>query len=207
MAYEYDPKANPYASGRKPSRDALDRYFGKPAIDARAPQSPLDTTPSGRMTRIKQGENPQAEKDMADAAWAARFPNTQRQSKADFKAQDMTAPLPEAPPALAPDTTVKPADLMRQRTPPQSPLEAIRSANEGGAPTGAFSTPYGAIGFDRRPLMGPKLMPDSPLAISGLDSYLSTLSGGTAASAPIFQSYAKKRPSILDGADKWTQPL
>lgn len=200
---------NPTEAPYKPSRGALRRYFGEPIIDGSAPQSSLDTTPSGRARRLEaRGADRTAIKDEQDAAWAERFPNTQPQTKKGFMAEDLTAPLPVAPPAIGPDPTVKPADMMRQRTPPQSPLEAIRSANEGGAETGMFQTPYGRVGVDRRTLIGPKLMPDSPLAISGLDSYLSTLGGGAAASAPIFQSItAKKRPSVLDGADKWMQAL
>lgn len=56
------------------SRAALRERYGSRAIDARAPQSPLDTTPSGKLARFQQsGMRPDQIKSAYEQDWRAQF--------------------------------------------------------------------------------------------------------------------------------------
>lgn len=182
----------------KQSRAALRRIYGSRSIDASAPQSARDTTPSGRARRMEQeGLSATERRDESNAVWQKQF----RQ-----RGNDIVAAPQEAPPAIA-DATVRPLDLMRRRTAPQSPLDAIEQARTTGASSVVTQTPYGKIGFGAdagNQIFGPKLMPDSPIA--GIGNYLGSIT--RTSNASLFPSLRQPRkPSILDGAEKWLKTV
>lgn len=163
------------------SRSALRRIYGSRRIDASAPQAANDSTPSGRM-RVMQadGLSPKQAREADTDNWRATF------NHGDVLGDNGQRPIAQ----------VRPFDLMRRRAAPQSPLDAIEQAHATGAVNGSFPTPFGEVGFDR-----PSLMPEAPV-VENLSDYT-----GAIAATPPSSFFPKprqpKRPSILDGADRW----
>lgn len=175
------------------SRAAMRRRFGQRAIDASAPQSTRDTTPSGVAAIQKQrGVGDIAQAADTAAGWQRLFPNSQW---ADSAMKDMRAG-PPAPGEQKPQQAARPFDIMRRRQAAQTPLEAIRLARESGATSGSFATPYGQVGFADTP----KLMPEQPVA--DVSDYIGSIGGSR--TEQLFPSLRKpRRASILDGAQRW----
>lgn len=159
------------------SRAALRKLYGTRSINASAPQSAADDTPSGRF-RFAQGMG-------ADRAQAAQARD------AAFGALFRFAP-PPAPPVAG---GAPPAPLMAPLRPPNNALEAIDQANASGAASDTFPVPEygGSVSFRR-----PSLMPTAPTA--DMSPYL----GGFARSDSPFSFFKRPpRPSILTGAQQW----
>lgn len=159
------------------SRAALRKLYGTRAIDASAPQSKADDTPSGRF---------QFARDMGmgrEQAAAAR--------DSAFSALFRINPRP-AQPVVAGEL---PGPVMDPVRPPANALDAINQANAMGASSGTFPVPEygGSVSFRR-----PSLMPSTPTA--DMSEYL----GGFARSdSPLSFFKPKPRPSILTGAQQW----
>lgn len=123
--------------GYEPSRAALRRMYGTRRIDASAPQSALDDTPSGRQRALAgiglSSRQVQAEEN---ARWRSAFPE---------------------PPAAQ----VRPLSMLSNRRPPNTTLDAIQQAQANGAAYGSFPVPQygGSVSFSR-----PSLMPETPVA-------------------------------------------
>jgi hypothetical protein len=110
------------------SRAAQRKIYGTRKIDASAPQSQLDTTPSGKVTRMQQaGMNPEEIKQSYAADWKAQFApvSTLKAGQPIFSRRAMQAPgLAAAPAPMNPipgqQTLFGPDQL-----PPQKPLGLI----------------------------------------------------------------------------------
>lgn len=162
----------------KLSRAALRKKYGARSIDASAPQSSRDTTPSGRAAFLMdRGATPDQAKGELNDRWRRRFP------------------APGAAPNFPlPDEAMRPMATGPLRS-PKTALEAIEQANQGGASFGSFLSPYGPVSFDRRP----SLMPTA--AASDASEYLSGFASREQSPLSFFKP--KPRPSILSGAQKW----
>lgn len=156
------------------------RLYGSRSIDASAPQSERDTTPSGRARIDEQRGMTRAEvTEREDRLWQEKFPE-----------RPSIVPL-----AVGPERKTRPFDLVR-RGPAKSPLEAIQQANESGLGAGTFFTPYGNV-TRTASLMPAESMPD-------VTDYLNT---PARSATSLFSPRQRQRTSILDGANRWLQSL
>lgn len=210
----YAPRPEPEGLSNQPapyvqSRAALRSIYGTRRIDARAPQSAMDTTPSGMAAR-NPGQSDLQKNVAANSYWRTLFPQAR-------PGDDLTKPVaanvsPAAPgdvdeqgnPIGVAAAPIKPFDFIRQRQTPQSPLEAIRNSYSSGATSGRFTTPYGPVSYGTAGNV-PSLMPTSGIPIASVSDYVGNMRG-MAGSDSLFPSIAPKaKPSILDGASDWLQ--
>lgn len=172
MATRNEPPA-----GYQQSRSALRRIYGTRAINASAPQSALDDTPSGRQRALRDSGLTRREvKAEENARWRTLFPEPQM------------APM-----------VGRPLAMLSARRPPTSTLESIQQAQANGASYGNFPVPQygGSVGFTN-----PSMMPTTdadPSDITGL--------GGGMSMSPLSFFKQRPRPSILSGAQNWIAPI
>lgn len=167
------------------SRSALRKIFGSRSINGSAPQSAMDSTPSGIAAR-RDGSM-----DDTPSARQARLRESglrPREVKAEENARWRTLfPAPEMAP-------IQPMQRFAAR-PPSSTLDAILQANANGAVSGTFPVPQygGSVGFSR-----PSPIPSMAVADpSDLGGY------ATKTTSPLSFFRPKQRPSILTGAQQW----
>lgn len=173
MATRNEPPA-----GYQQSRSALRRIYGTRAINASAPQSALDDTPSGRQRALRvKGLNDDQILAKEDSRWSRLFSDSRPVSGAGMR----------------------PLTMLYNRRPPASTLESIQSMN----PNRDFPVPVpGYEGGSGVSLASTSLMPNTdadPSDITGL--------GGGMSMSPLSFFKQRPRPSILSGAQSWIAPV
>lgn len=166
----------------KVSRAALREKYGPRAIDARAPQSARDTTPSGRAKYLEESEGltPQG----AEKAVAQEFTKKFREPINDPN------PAPAvAPPLLTRATRQQPMFAGGLASPED--VGTVRS--QGG--TGTLQTPYGSVTLGLLPETAPpdEMAPFLPTTVSPLSNF----------------SLPQRKPlnSFLTPQSQWRKPL
>lgn len=153
------------------SRAALRERYGTRAIDARAPQSPLDTTPSGRARYLEQsGATPVEAEAQVQREFSQRFPQPAIQPQA----QPVQMPL-----------------LSRQsrRQPFQGGLaspEDVGMVRQSGG-SGTLQTPYGSVTLGLLPETAPadQLSQFLPTSVSPLTGFALPQSKPTYLGSPL----------------------
>lgn len=134
--------ATKYEAPYQQSRSALRRLYGSRSINASAPQSAMDDTPSGRQRALRDSGLTRREVAAEENdRWRTLFP-----------APDM-APVN------------RPLAMLSARRPPTSTLESIQQAQANGAAYGNFPVPQygGSVGF-----RNPSLMPAMDADVSDI---------------------------------------
>lgn len=125
------------------SRAALRERYGTRAIDARAKQSPLDTTPSGRSTYLQQTRGLTSER--AEEQQAQEF------------AGKFTPPVNQPGPVVAQPPQMGLISRQSRRQPFQGGLaspEDVGMVRQAGG-TGTLQTPYGSVTLGLLPETAP----------------------------------------------------
>jgi len=191
------PSRNQPPDGYNLSRAALRQRFGTRRIDASAPQSARDTTPSGIAARESgiRDNTPSGRRAFFTQQGMGRDTIARREAEG----WDRLFPSDEA--ALpTPDDGVNIPDLTAISTPPANALEAIERANAVGAASGSFAVPQygGSVSFRR-----PSLMPTGQVV--DFSEYLGGFATQTQSPFSFFKP--KPRPSVLSGAQEWLGAL
>lgn len=170
------------------SRAALRERFGTRAIDASAPQSAKDTTPSGRAKYLEQTElTPKGEPISENEARAMVREEFRGKFRAPIEAPNPNPPV--APPLLTRSTRQNPMFAGGLASPED--VGIVRS--QGG--TGTLQTPYGSVTLGLLPETAPpdEMAPFLPTTVSPLSNF----------------SLPQRKPlnSFLTPQSQWRKPL
>lgn len=172
--------------------------FGSRSIDASAPQSARDSTPSGREA-YRTGNKDQTRSGRE--AFARQRGDSDRQIAADEgELWGTLFPGTMGQPARAPGL----AGFAKPVQPPGI-VEQIGMAHSTGATSGFFQTPYGPAGFTSASAP-PSLTPEQPPNASSVADYIYGITKD-----PRFLPQAGRqqrfRGSILEGTSRWIAPI
>lgn len=178
------------------------RLYGPRKIDARAPQSAADSTPSGQKARATGNkddtpsgrqrynrENPTFNPitgavvpvgDLEGMNWRTMF-------RPEPVTDEPQRPMARMAPIIQPPSAG--LDIAGQ----------MLAARQAGATSGSFRTPYGTAAFN--------LAPATPPDVASLQSSLSALPPAMAPATTLSAFAQKPKPSVLSGASKWLAPI
>ena len=164
------------------SRAALRREYGSRVIDASSKQSPLDTTPSGKMARFAQ--DPDTKKNVAGTYrqdWKKQFDPV-------LAAPDVQQPMQSR--VAMQNPTINPIQKPFAQGGPATPEDLQSVIQSGGA--GTFKTPYGGSATIK-PL---GLLPET----AAPDTFTPFTTTGP------LSSFALPKPTVLSSGSKWSRP-
>lgn len=179
------------------SRAALRERFGSRRIDARAPYSAADTTPSAQKARAtgNRDDTPSGRQRFMRQEGKTEA-QIAEQENMDWRNMFKSAPAQDARPMARMAPIIQPVsaglDIAGQ----------MLAARQAGATSGTFRTPYGTAGFS--------LAPSTPPNATELQNTMNILPKPTASLLPTTTLSAfgrTPRPSVLSGASKWLIPV
>lgn len=194
---------------RKPSRAAIRDRYGSSRIDASAPQSQFDTTPSGLEARLKQSGRDDAEvKQGLDEIFKAnfgrrlRYAPTNTPTELGGAATDFKDRLPNAAAGFTAAANL-PTENPVPINPAYQPVQPPPKVNPWIAPLSAFGSAPAAE-YDNPTPLSFNLSTPSPLNAASLVPYASP---AVTAYAPPWKRQQKPPGSymatVLNGADKY----